>query len=204
MSLFEQVTDVVSIRDVIRRLQPEAEPIRKGDFEVYSCLTGNHVDEDPSFYDYGDHYHCFSCKDHGDAVALFAALKGIENGVEAAYELADGFHVDLPELDPTLREILRERRAKEEEFLQEARELHSNLEDHPAAVEWLENRGIGSDLRASFLLGVLEDGSGVSIPYFDQHKRPQSIIIRYFAGDPTYYYQPIEDFVGGRRGLMAF
>src|SRR5215211_5156216 len=108
MSVFELVSDKVSVRDVIRRLRPDAEPQRQGDLDVYECLTGGHVDEMPSWTDYGDRYHCFSCKDHGDAVSLYASLEGMGNGVEAAYALADEFHVDLPEPDPNLREILRE------------------------------------------------------------------------------------------------
>src|SRR5215216_1542642 len=159
---------MVSIRDVIRRLRPDAEPQRQGDLDIYACLTGAHVDEWPSFVDYGDQYHCFSCKDHGDAVSLFSSLKEMENGIEAAYLLAEEFNVDLPELDPSLRAILKERREKEEEYLQEAREYHANLDNHPAAGKWLEERGIGADLQARFLLGVLKDGSGITIPYYDR------------------------------------
>jgi len=164
MSVFELVTDKVRVRDVIRRLRPEAAPQRQGELDVYECLTGDHVDDWPSWVDYGDRYFCFSCKASGDSVSLYADLTGRDNGIEAAYALADEFHVDLPELDPNLREILRERRAKEEEFLREARVFHSNLDNQPAAVEWLENRGIGADIRARFLFGVLEDGSGVGMP----------------------------------------
>jgi DNA primase len=204
LSVFELVTDVVSIRDVVRRLRPDAEPTKQGNLDVYECLTGGHVDEWPSWADYGDHYHCFSCKDHGDAVSLFAVLKGVDNGVEAAYLMAQEFKVELPQIDPSLREILAERRRAEDEVFDLARGYHTNLQEDPAATRYLEERGISEDLRARFLIGVLGDGSGITIPYFDRRKRPQSIITRNFDGDPTYQYWPVEQFVGGRRGLMVF
>src|SRR5215210_4658292 len=128
MSVFSMVTDVVTIRDVVRKLTG-AEPIRKGNLDLYECLTGDHEDWEPSWTDYGDHYHCFSCGDHGDAVSLFAALKGIENGVEAAYLLGEEFNVELPQLDPTMRQILAERREAEQEVLDLARRYHTNLAD---------------------------------------------------------------------------
>ena len=58
------------------------------------CSCPFHGDKTPSMKLYPDHYYCFGCHAHGDAVDLVAKVRNLPQ-IEAARYLADAFHVPV-------------------------------------------------------------------------------------------------------------
>ncbi|MDO4484924.1 MAG: CHC2 zinc finger domain-containing protein [Clostridia bacterium] len=87
MTLFETVKAAVSV--------PKAAEycgltIHRGDV----CCCPFHSERTPSFKLYLDHYYCFGCHEHGDAINLVAKLKNL-SPKDAALLLADAFSVPV-------------------------------------------------------------------------------------------------------------
>jgi len=81
-ALREQV-DPVAVADRYLDLVPSGSTL-KG-----RCPYSDHEDKNPSFYIYPDgRFYCYGCGRHGDVVDLWAALKGLSPGIEAALDFA--------------------------------------------------------------------------------------------------------------------
>ena len=89
-----------------------------------------HEERSPSFYVYADHYHCFGCGKHGDAVSWLTEKQGLAFP-DAVRELAQAAGLEMPEES-------REARAKAERQVG----LREPLE---AAAKWFAERLWGSD-----------------------------------------------------------
>jgi DNA primase len=111
------------------------------------CVSPDHQDDNPSMHLYDDHAHCFACGFHGDVTDVWAAMRGFDKPLEAALDLAREFGIELPEASPEARHKARERRDKEELYLQQAKACHGALASHPHVTEWWEARGFGEELR---------------------------------------------------------
>src|SRR5215207_3901949 len=94
MSPFEKLREQIDLAELAARytdLQPSGRAL------VGCCPHPEHEDERPSFYIYDDRrFHCFGCRWRGDVTDLWAALKGLSPGTEAALDLAREYGVDLP------------------------------------------------------------------------------------------------------------
>jgi len=84
-----------------------------------------HQEKTPSFYVYEDHFHCFGCGAHGDAVTFVMRADGA-SFPEAVERLAAEAGLEVPRPSPQAAE--RERRA---------RDLHAVMQ---AATEAFERR----------------------------------------------------------------
>jgi DNA primase len=63
--------------------------VRSGNTMEGRCPYEDHEDETPSFCVYPDgRFHCYGCGRHGDVIDLWAALKGLRPGIEAALDFA--------------------------------------------------------------------------------------------------------------------
>ncbi|MBX6374720.1 MAG: DNA primase, partial [Acetobacteraceae bacterium] len=82
-----------------------------------------HQEKTPSFYVYEDHFHCFGCGAHGDAVSFVMRAEGA-SFPEAVERLAAEAGLEVPKASPAAAE--RERRA---------RRLHGVLAAAAAAFE---------------------------------------------------------------------
>ena len=49
------------------------------------CVSAGHQDQDPSMHLYDDHVHCFGCGLHGDVTDVWAAMRGLDRPLEAAW-----------------------------------------------------------------------------------------------------------------------
>ena len=67
-----------------------------------------HAEKSPSFYLYDDHYHCFGCKQHGDAIDWVRETEGL-SFVESLRFLAKKFGIEAPELDESTGRLKRAR-----------------------------------------------------------------------------------------------
>jgi DNA primase len=191
MSLFDFLRDQVGLDQIVSA----------NDSGKARCVSPDHQDEDPSMHLYDDHAHCFACGFHGDVTDVWAAMRGFDKPVEASVDLAREFGIELPEVSPEARQKARERRDKEDLYLQQAKACHGALPRHPRVTEWWEARGFGQELRERFLLGTNKDGTAAEIPFWHRG-RVQGLIRRKLKGEPKYLYPKAEEFSGGHRPLF--
>ncbi|MFC0387791.1 DNA primase [Muricoccus vinaceus] len=120
-----------------------------------------HNEKTPSFYVYDDHYHCFGCGQHGDAIGFTMATEGLAFR-EAIERLAGEAGLEIPKESP--RQVAKEARARDlHDVLQAAaeamqRRLHTP-EGRPA-LDYLRKRGLSDDTIARFALGWSGSGRG--------------------------------------------
>ncbi len=119
-----------------------------------------HGEKTPSFYVYDDHFHCFGCGAHGDAVSFVMQMDG-RSFPEAVASLAAEAGMSLPEADPG-RARARAREASLHEVLEAAcrhfETLLANAPDAAAARAYLAGRGIGAGSVARYRLGWSGNG----------------------------------------------
>jgi DNA primase len=120
-----------------------------------------HGEKSPSFYVYDDHFHCFGCGIHGDAISFVMQSQGA-SFPEAVNQLAAEAGLDVPMPSPAAAETERRRH-----------DLHSVLEAAAAvfqcrlfapegarALAYLRGRGLTDATIAHFGLGWSGEGRG--------------------------------------------
>jgi DNA primase len=165
------------------------------------CVSPGHQDDNPSMHLYDDHAHCFACGFHGDVTDMWAAMRGFDKPLEAALDLAGEFAIEVPQANPEAYQKARERRDKEDLYLQQAKACYGALARHPRVTEWWEARGFGQELRERFLLGTNKDGTAAVIPFWHRG-RVQGLIRRKLAGEPRYILPKATELPGGYRPLF--
>ena len=164
MSIFEELREQVDLAELAARytdLQPSRRAL------VGCCPNPDHDDEHPSFYVYPDaRFTCYGCRWRGDVTDMWAAVKGLRPGIEAALDLAREYGVDLPTASAEAKEKAKRRRNLEADYLARAQEHHAALSQHPNVVEWWEGRAFDEGLREKFLLGVA--GAEATIPFWNR------------------------------------
>ena len=151
-----------------------------------SCLSPEHPDLNPSCYFYPDgRFYCYDCGLWGDVIDLWAAVRGIEPGIESALDLAQEYSVELPERHPEAERKAEEHRKHEAVCMQHAEECRKNLERHPSIQDWWRSRGFDEELQKRYLLGANADGTAAAIPYWHRG-RVLGIILRRLKGKPKY------------------
>jgi DNA primase len=113
-----------------------------------------HNEKSPSFYIYDDHYHCFGCGAHGDAVSFVMQSEGA-GFMEAVERLAAEAGLDVPK--PTPEAAARERRARDLHAVmalaQEAFARRLHLPEGRPALDYLLRRGLTPETIRDFGLG---------------------------------------------------
>ena len=113
-----------------------------------------HNEKSPSFYIYDDHYHCFGCGAHGDAVSFVMQSEGA-GFMEAVERLASEAGLDVPK--PTPEAAQRERTARDLHSVMASaeaafsRRLH--LPEGRPALDYLLKRGLTPETIRDFGLG---------------------------------------------------
>ena len=197
--VFEVIRERVELADVARR------------FTSLECVNGrlrgrcplpDHDDSTPSFYVYSDgRAHCYGCRFHGDVVDLWAAVRGLQPGIDAALDLAREYGVRLPDRDPEAQKKADERRRKEDGFAWEAEVFHQNLARHPRVAEWWKGRGFSDELQRRFLLGSNAGGAAAAFPFW-RFGRVQGLVERRLKGEPKYCLSRAEEFPDGHKPLF--
>jgi DNA primase len=200
VSIFEELREQVDLAELAARytdLQPSRRAL------VGCCPNPDHDDEHPSFYVYPDaRFFCYGCRWHGDVTDLWAAMKGLRPGTEAALDLAREYSVDLPTVSAEAKEKAERRRQQEAEYLKQAEEYHEALLRYPSVANWWEGRGFDEGLREKFLLGVTDDGHAATIPFWNRG-RVHGIVRRKLEGEPKYVLPKKEDLPAGYRPLFV-
>ena len=120
-----------------------------------------HNEKTPSFYVYDDHYHCFGCGKHGDAITFVMESTG-SGFPDAVAALAAEAGLEVPKSSPQAAAAERHRldlhevlEAAQVSFI---RRLHGR--EGSAALAYLRGRGLSSGTIQQFGLGWSGDGGG--------------------------------------------
>ena len=120
-----------------------------------------HGEKTPSFYVYDDHYHCFGCGVHGDAITFVMQSLGI-NFPEAVEQLAAEAGMQVPTPSPEAAEA-EKRRLDLAGVLAAAAASYQRrllLPEGKAARDYLTNRGLSDDTIHRYGLGWSGEGRG--------------------------------------------
>lgn len=120
-----------------------------------------HGEKTPSFYVYDDHFHCFGCGAHGDAITFVMRSEGA-SFPEAVERLAAEAGMEVPK--PSAQEVAREKRARDLHAVMAAaaEAYHRRLfmpEGRPA-LDYLLRRGLREATIRAFSLGWAPSGRG--------------------------------------------
>jgi len=124
-----------------------------------------HEERSPSFTIYDDHYFCFGCRAHGDAIDFVRHQKGLGFRETLRY-LAGKYQVDAPELAESER-YTQQRQAMTNLYraMNAAQEIFvSNLkaDNNESVNRYLEQRGFPADCHKEYGFGIaLDDGQQV-------------------------------------------
>src|SRR5919107_3010755 len=120
-----------------------------------------HNEKSPSFYVYDDHFHCFGCGAHGDAITFLMRAEGA-SFPEAVERLAAEAGLEVPK--PSREAQARERRARDLHGVLLAAEAAFRARLHRpegrAALDYLRRRGLSEETIARFGLGWSGEGRG--------------------------------------------
>ncbi len=120
-----------------------------------------HGEKSPSFHVYADHFHCFGCGAHGDAVAFVMQSQGA-SFMEAVEQLASEAGLEMPR--PTAEDAEGSRRRLDLAAVLTAATTHYSALLHApegrAALDYLRRRGLTDATIASFGLGWSGEGRG--------------------------------------------
>jgi DNA primase len=120
-----------------------------------------HNERSPSFYVYDDHYHCFGCGAHGDAISFVMQNEGAAF-MEAVEHLAAEAGLAVPKPTPQAAEAAR-READLSDVLEAAGAEYRRLLRTPqgaTALAYLRGRGLSEPIIERFGLGWSGEGRG--------------------------------------------
>lgn len=120
-----------------------------------------HNEKSASFYVYDDHFHCFGCGAHGDAIAYVMQSQGA-SFPEAVERLAAEAGLDVPKATP--QQARREAKARDLyavlEAAAEAFQRRLRLPEGRAGLDYLLRRGLTEETIRKFGLGWSGGGRG--------------------------------------------
>ncbi len=120
-----------------------------------------HGEKTPSFYVYDDHFHCFGCGAHGDAISFVMQSQGA-NFTDAVGELAAEAGLEVPRPSPEAAQAER-RRLDLHDVLRAAKASFQRRlfapEGRPA-LDYLHDRGLSDAAIERFGLGWSGEGRG--------------------------------------------
>ena len=121
-----------------------------------------HGEKTASFYIYEDHYHCFGCGAHGDAISFVMQSEGA-GFMEAIERLAGEAGLDVPKLSPAVAEaeLRRHTLSGALEAAASAFQRRLALPEGAAARAYLTGRGLTEETIHRFGLGWSGAGAAV-------------------------------------------
>jgi DNA primase len=120
-----------------------------------------HNEKSPSFYVYADHYHCFGCGAHGDAIGFVMQTQNAAF-MEAIEQLAAEAGLEVPRASPEAVAAERRRADLHDVLAAAASNFQARLmtaEGRPA-LDYLRKRGLTEDTIRRFGLGYSGAGRG--------------------------------------------
>ncbi len=120
-----------------------------------------HGEKTPSFYVYDDHFHCFGCGVHGDAVSFVMQSQGA-SFPEAVQQLAAEAGMEVPKASPQAA-AAEQRRLDLHGVLEAAGAAYRRrlyLPEGARGLAYLRGRGLSEETIAGFGLGWAGEGRG--------------------------------------------
>ena len=120
-----------------------------------------HGEKTPSFYVYDDHFHCFGCGAHGDAIGFVMQSQGA-SFMEAVEQLASEAGLTVPRPTPEAAQA-EQRRMDLSGVLEAAAQAYQRrlrLPEGRQAWSYLTGRGLSEDTISRFGLGWSGEGRG--------------------------------------------
>jgi DNA primase len=103
-----------------------------------------HEERSPSFHIFDDHYHCFGCRAHGDAISYVQNTQGL-GFIESLRWLGGKFGIEVPELDrPDQNQLKFSQQANRAKILVSAQDFFRQSLSSPAGEasrQYLTSRG---------------------------------------------------------------
>jgi DNA primase len=120
-----------------------------------------HGEKTPSFYVYDDHFHCFGCGVHGDAISFVMQSEGAAFP-EAVERLAREAGMEVPKPSPQAAEADQRRHDLHGVLAAAATAFQRRLRlpEGARALDYLRGRGLSEDTIARFGLGWSGEGRG--------------------------------------------
>ncbi|RVT98716.1 DNA primase [Rhodovarius crocodyli] len=177
MALPPHFLDELRVRTPLAPLIGRATRLEKAGRQWKACCPF-HGEKSPSFYIYDDHFHCFGCGAHGDAITFVMRQSGA-TFMEAIERLASEAGLEVPKQSP--EHAARERRAKDIHGVLAAaeaaftRRLH--LPEGREALAYLRKRRLTDETIAHFGLGWSGEGRGaLASDLRDQGVEPRQLV----------------------------
>lgn len=163
-SVIQQILDRVNLVELISQ---QVKLTRAG--REYRGRCPFHADKDPSFYVNPENgqYHCFGCKEGGNAVSFLTRTRGM-GFTEAIVHLAESVGVEVhfsggnEDID-----AFRKGRERKRQLFEVNREAHAFFRTSlhgPQGVmarQYLAKRGIDAEMISRFQIGVAPEGGGL-------------------------------------------
>jgi DNA primase len=120
-----------------------------------------HNEKTPSFYVYDDHFHCFGCGAHGDAIGFVMRARNL-GFMEAVESLAAEAGIPVPKPTPQAAAAEQKRAGLHEVLAAVAAEFQRRLRapEGQAALTYLRGRGLSNATISRFGLGWSGEGRG--------------------------------------------
>ena len=164
MNIFERVRASVTMKQVAELYGIDT---KRG---MINCIF--HDDKTPSMKLYDDHYYCFGCGGHGDAVSFAAQITGLSQ-YEAAKQLCSAFGIVHSSSEPFIRPTIKRETQREQEtsafrilsdyckMLREWRERYKPTRPdsgrHPLFIESIMNLEVYENYCSIFISGSQEE-----------------------------------------------
>ena len=150
----------VDIVDIIDELVP----LKKGGANYMACCPF-HKEKSPSFSvsPHKQFYHCFGCGAHGSAIGFIMEYQGLSFS-EAVQYLADRVGMTVPRVkgkadNPEQRAERKKKQQTLEETTQAAADFYrQQLKLYPVAQNYLQQRGLNTDIIEHYGLGYAPEG----------------------------------------------
>ena len=148
------IEELLARSDVVELIERRV-PLKRVGSEFHACCPF-HDEKTPSFTvsPRKQFYHCFGCGAHGSAIGFLMQYEGLEF-LDAIEELARAAGLEVPTSgkqqprpDTGLYDILT---ACSKFYVEQ-------LKNHPAAVEYLKNRGLSGEISRDFEIGYAPSG----------------------------------------------
>jgi DNA primase len=173
MALPPNFLDELRARTPMQALVSRSVKLTRSGRDVKGCCPF-HAEKTPSFYVYDDHFHCFGCGEHGDAITFTMKTTGA-GFMEAVESLAAEAGLEVPKSSPQAA-AAEEKRANISEVLEAAGKIYQKWlfagEGRPA-LDYLRGRGLTGDTIKKFGLGWSGEGRGALAAAL----RPQNISV---------------------------
>ena len=150
------IDDLISRIDIVEVIDARV-PLRKTGRD-YTARCPFHEEKSPSFTvsPTKQFYHCFGCQAHGTAISFLMEYEHLDF-VEAIHELAAKAGLEVPSEGPETTPAAPNTPLYE--LLEQAARLYRDqLRQHPAAVDYLKQRGLTGAIAAEFAIGYAPPG----------------------------------------------